>query len=163
VDLIFDPGGLLVSTLATPIGLAVPVWRVKMNGDTTRFGAVAGAQTFLALDDAGRVHVNQAVGDVVRVEPDASLTTVVDADPGPPHNTRLRGITFDEQGRLYVLSSEESGTITRLRRFDLLPQPPCLSHWRMGPSSPRPRQCQTVTTQWKTSSSGRGAAATSSR
>ena len=102
--------------LAAPITIAAPIWQVGLNGDATEIAAVAGFPTFLALDAAGRVHVAQAGGDVVRVEFDGSMTTVVDANPP---NTRLRGITFDDQGRLYVLSSGETPFKTRVRRFDL--------------------------------------------
>lgn len=89
---------------------------MRLNGEVTQYAAVARAPTFLAFDPEGRLVVNQAVGDVVRVEADGSFSTLVDANRA---TTRLRGIAFDENGRLFVLANEFARGKTTVRRFDL--------------------------------------------
>lgn len=117
VDLVFDPvRGLFASTIPGTGDPQPTIWNVRPSGEVTQYAAVAQAPTFLAFDPEGRLVVNQAVGDVVRIEADRSLTTLVDANPA---NTRLRGIAFDATGRLYVLANESPLGKTTVRRFDL--------------------------------------------
>lgn len=125
LDLIFDPGrGLFASTLRAPRATAFPVWQVGMNGNTTPFGAVNGFQSFLALDNAGRLYVAQIHFGVARIDLDGSVTRVVSLLTQP--TPTVRGITLDEQGRLYVLTTGrllEQPVKTRIHRFDLVAAP----------------------------------------
>ena len=94
------------------------IFRVTADGAVEEYVTIPAAPTFLAFDSHGRLHVNQILGDVIRVESDRTLTTVVDANPA---TTRLRGITFDAAGDLHVVVEEDRTTIPRttIRRFDV--------------------------------------------
>jgi hypothetical protein len=118
VDLIPDrEGGLYASMLVSPSSLLSPIWRVGMDRAVTQVAGVPWAATFLALDAAERLHVIQVLRGVVRVEPGGNLTRVISI---PLSGTQMRGLTFDEEGRLYVLAAIAAYPHwSEIRRFDL--------------------------------------------
>lgn len=99
------------------------IYRIAQSGVVEEVAVSPRAPTFLSLDATGRLHINEVVGDVLRLEPTGSLTTVVDANPGPlPAPNRPRGVAFDAAGRLLLLIDEDVVTVGSklvLRRFDL--------------------------------------------
>ena len=108
-DIVPAPGGGYYAS-----AFAGTIFFVGSNGAVREYANLT-LPTFLAVGPDGRLYVNQVIGDVVRVEADGTLTRIVAARHLP---SRLRGITFDEQGRLYVLANEfTSGAVTTLRRF----------------------------------------------
>lgn len=113
VDLVRDGAGGFFASLI----IAGRIYHVTMSGGVTEYATVPRAPTFLAVGPDWRLYVNQVTGDVVRIEAGGTLAAIVDA----PADARLRGITFDDEGRLYVLANEDLSTAPRttLRRFHL--------------------------------------------
>lgn len=118
VDLIRAPGqGFFTSQV-----YARQIRRVSLSGAIEDVVTTPRGPTFLALDAQGRLYISEVNGDVLRLEPDGSLSTVVDANPGNSFPNRPRGVAFDAAGRMLLLIDENASTAAHklvLRRFDL--------------------------------------------